>query len=94
MSGQLKAIRVVVSGVVQGVGFRWFVERVARNLGLVGYVRNLYDGSVEAYAEGTDDVLRAFHKELRIGPRAAHVSEVRVDWQEYTGKFKDFRIEL
>ncbi len=94
MSGQLKGIHVVVSGVVQGVGFRWFVERVARNLGLVGYVRNLYDGSVEAYAEGGEDVLNAFHKELKIGPRSAHVSGVKVDWQEYTGNFKDFRIEL
>ena len=94
MSGQLKGIHVIVSGVVQGVGFRWFVERVAGNLGLVGYVRNLYDGSVEAYAEGAEDILKAFHEELRIGPRAAHVSGIKVDWTEYTGRFKDFRIEL
>ncbi len=94
MPGQLKGIHLVVSGVVQGVGFRWFVERVARNLGLVGHVRNLYDGSVEAYAEGEENVLNAFYKELKIGPRSAHISGIRLDWQEYTGKFKDFRIEL
>ena len=94
MPGQLKGIHLTVSGVVQGVGFRWFVERVARNLGLVGYVRNLYDGSVETCAEGEEDALSAFYKEIKIGPRSAHVSGVRVDWQEYTGKFKDFRIEL
>lgn len=94
MPGQLKGIHLIVSGVVQGVGFRWFVERAAKNLGLVGNVRNLYDGSVEAYAEGVADALNAFHKEIKIGPRSAHVTGVRVDWKKYTGDFKDFRIEL
>lgn len=94
MPGTLKGIHLIVSGVVQGVGFRWFVERVANNLGLVGYVRNLYDGSVETYAEGNEDALNAFHKEMKIGPRSAHVTGVRTDWKEYTGNYKDFRIEL
>ncbi len=94
MPGQLKGMHLIVSGVVQGVGFRWFVERIARNLGLVGHVRNLYDGSVETYAEGEEDALNAFYKEMKIGPRSAHVAGVRVDWKEYTGDFKDFRIEL
>lgn len=94
MAGQLKGIHLIVSGVVQGVGYRWFVERAAKNLGLVGNVRNLYDGSVEAYAEGEEDTLSAFYKEMKIGPREAHVTAIRVDWKEYTGDFKDFRIEL
>lgn len=94
MAGQLKGLLLNVSGVVQGVNFRWFVQRVAQNLGLKGYVKNLYDGSVEAYAEGEKGILNAFYEEVKIGPRSAHVSGVRVDWQEYTGEFKDFRIEL
>jgi acylphosphatase len=94
MPGQLKGIHLIVSGVVQGVGFRWYVERVANNLGLVGYVRNLYDGSVETYAEGEEDALNAFYKEMKIGPRSAHVADVKMNWKEYTGDFKDFRIEL
>ena len=94
LNGTHKGLHLVVSGVVQGVGFRWFVERVANNLGLVGYVRNNYDGSVEAYAEGEEPTLNAFHKELRIGPRSAHVTDVRAEWREYTGKYKNFRIEL
>ncbi len=94
MPGQLKGMHLIVSGVVQGVGYRWFVERAAKNLGLVGNVRNLYDGSVEAYAEGEEDTLNAFYKEMKIGPREAHVTGIRVDWKEYTGDFKDFRIEL
>ncbi len=94
MPGQLKGIHLIVSGVVQGVNFRWFVQRVAQNLGLKGYVKNLYDGSVEAYAEGEEDALNAFYKEVKIGPRSAHVAGVRVNWKKYTGDFKDFRIEL
>ena len=94
MAGQLKGLLLNVTGVVQGVNFRWFVQRVAQNLGVKGYVKNLYDGSVEAYAEGEEGVLNAFLEEVNIGPRAAHVSDVKVDWTEYTGKFKDFRIEL
>ena len=94
MPGQLKGIHLIVSGVVQGVGFRWFVERVADKLGLVGHVRNLYDGSVETYAEGNEDALNAFYKEIKIGPRSAHVTDVKVKWNEYTGDFKEFRIEL
>ncbi len=94
MAGQSKGIHLIVSGVVQGVGFRWYVERVAKKLGLAGNVRNLYDGSVEAYAEGEEDALNAFYKEIKIGPSSAHVTGVRVDWKEYTGDFKDFRIEL
>lgn len=94
MAGQLKGLHIVVDGVVQGVGFRWFVERVAHELGLVGYVRNMYDGSVETYAEGDEGTLNVFCKELKIGPRSAHVTSVRVDWTEYSGEYKNFRIEL
>ncbi len=77
-------IYMVVEGLVQGVGFRWFVARRAEALGLKGFVRNLYDGSVEIEAEGDRSLLEAFLKDVRIGPRSAHVANVRLEWREPT----------
>lgn len=69
--------RFLVSGVVQGVGFRWFVARHARALGLSGYARNLPDGRVEVVAEGIDDAaLTRLEERLRAGPAHARVEEV------------------
>lgn len=61
---------------VQGVGFRFFVERAANRLGVGGYVKNLRDGRVEVYAIGQPEQLRALKAELARGPRMASVSEV------------------
>jgi acylphosphatase len=71
-----QARRFLVRGRVQGVGFRWFVEREAHILGVAGWVRNNADGSVEVLAIGSRDQLLAFHSRLRAGPRAARVDEV------------------
>jgi acylphosphatase len=65
-----------VSGTVQGVGFRFFAQRVARRLGLSGYVRNLRDGRVEVYAIGSQDQLSVLHHQLKRGPQGASVTEV------------------
>lgn len=92
MSGSLKGVLIIVSGVVQGVGFRWFVRQVATTYGIKGYVKNLFDGSVEAYGEGDEVSLKAFFDEIKIGPRHADISGVNVRWSEYTGKYNDFRI--
>jgi acylphosphatase len=70
------AARYVVSGRVQGVGFRWFVRSTALELGLRGSVRNLPDGSVEVIAAGPADALEQFERSLRNGPQAASVSGV------------------
>ena len=94
MAGERKGLRIIVSGVVQGVGFRYFVKRVADDLRLVGYVRNNFDGSVEAYAEGDASAINAFYDEIKIGPRQAHISSVQVEWNEYKGDYKVFRIML
>ena len=75
-------VHLVVHGLVQGVGFRWFVARRADGLGLSGYVRNLYDGSVEAEAEGDRSLIEQFIKEVRIGPRSAQVRDLSLDWIE------------
>ena len=67
---------ILVSGIVQGVGYRMFVERAARELGLTGWVRNLDDGRVEIYAEGEPEEIGAVIERCRRGPRSAEVSDV------------------
>jgi acylphosphatase len=94
MSVALKGLLINVSGVVQGVGFRWYARQTADRWGVKGFVRNLYDGSVEIYAEGNEITLEGFLEEIRVGPSYAHIAGVRSDWTEYQGKYKEFRIEL
>jgi len=72
----MKATRILVTGRVQGVGFRFHTERLGRALGLRGFVRNLPDGRVEAVAAGPRDRLDRFLAELRHGPRGARVDEL------------------
>ena len=76
MTETRNARRYFISGEVQGVGFRFFAERVAEKLALSGYVRNLRDGRVEVYAVGSAEQLRALRNELERGPRFASVSAV------------------
>ena len=68
------AKRYVVSGRVQGVGFRYFTQRTASRLGIDGWVRNTPDGSVEVEAAGDADALSRFERELRLGPSGSRVS--------------------
>jgi acylphosphatase len=85
------AIRVVVRGRVQGVGFRDFVEVRARALGLAGYVRNLEDGrSVEVVAEGPRDKLDRFIGTLHSGPGMSRVDTVDVAWTQPSGDYVVF----
>ena len=77
MSVDKQARRYFVSGIVQGVGFRFFTQRAAQHLQLNGYTRNLPDGRVEAYAIGTPDQLAKLRAALERGPWGASVSEVK-----------------
>ncbi|HTS11727.1 MAG TPA: acylphosphatase [Candidatus Limnocylindrales bacterium] len=70
------AKRYYVSGIVQGVGYRYFALRTAQRLGVSGFVRNLRDGRVEVYAIAPVAVLVSFHRDLRRGPQGASVDEV------------------
>src|SRR6202007_2604520 len=87
------ARRFIVHGRVQGVGFRWFVEREAHTLGIAGWVRNNADGSVEVLAQGTRDQLSGLHSRLREGPRAARVDAVEVFDGPPVAGLNSFRIE-
>jgi len=88
------AKRFFVSGTVQGVGYRYFVERAARHLNLAGYVRNLLDGRVEAYAIGDADALATLRTSLERGPRGSAVSGVVEEPAEIDARFANaFSIE-
>ena len=93
MTDRMQARRFLVRGRVQGVGFRWFVEREARLLGLAGWVRNNSDGRVEVLAQGTREQLAALHRRLQQGPRAARVDDVEASDANLTQDLKTFRIE-
>lgn len=87
-----KAVRVVVRGRVQGVGFRWFARGEALRLGLVGGVRNLRQGSVEAVAEGHIHQLEQFSEALRRGPIGSQVDAADIHWEEPTQSYSTFEI--
>jgi acylphosphatase len=87
------ARKFLVRGRVQGVGFRWFVEREAHMLGIAGWVRNNHDGSVEVLAQGTRDQLSGLHSRLREGPRAARVDAVEVSESDPVAGLRSFLIQ-
>ena len=89
----LQRVEMLISGVVQGIGYRYFVYRSARQLDLVGWVRNLPDGRVQAVAEGERGVLEIFIKELKTGPRFASVHKIDLKWAEPTGQYTTFDIQ-
>ncbi len=96
VSGERKLIRtrIIVKGVVQGVGFRYFTHHLARKLGISGYVRNRPDGAVEVEIEGEDGAVRAFVDDLSIGPRAAHVTGIEVENLPPGGEYNGFEIRF
>ena len=89
----IHARRYLVRGRVQGVGFRWFVEREAAMLRIAGWVRNNPDGTVEILAQGTRDQLAGLHSRLREGPRAARVDEVDVSQAQPIAGLSSFQIQ-
>lgn len=88
----LARVRITIYGLVQGVGFRYFTLRIARKLGLVGYVQNLNNGSVEITAEGDKQAILKLIEEVRIGPPGATVDNLKIKWEQPKGDLKDFTI--
>lgn len=89
----LRRLHVLITGRVQGVGFRYFVLREARRLGLHGFVRNLHSGQVEVVAEGNQETLDQLLRLLERGPDGARVSNVQVSPQKYSGEFESFDVK-
>ena len=94
MTDELVSAHLLISGTVQGVGFRWFVLRKANEYNLKGYVRNLYTDEVEVEVEGNKGLIQEFVKELRIGPRSAQVTDMKIQWKDYQGKYENFDVRF
>src|SRR5512139_1543817 len=87
-------LHAIIEGRVQGVGYRAFVEQSAFSLGLTGWVRNRWDGSVEVLAEGERQDLEKLLAALYRGPRSANVSNIQIEWQPATGEFGHFSVRM
>jgi len=83
---------IIVSGLVQGVSFRWFVRDKAQDLGLVGTVMNLYNGNVEVFAEGQKNKIEALVKAMKKGNGYSRVDKTHIDWTAAQDDCQDFRI--
>jgi acylphosphatase len=86
------ARRYVITGRVQGVGFRYFAKDAADREGVTGWVRNLPDGRVEAMVEGDDEAVTRVERALRQGPGGARVATVVVDTEPASGAYHGFSI--
>lgn len=92
MSALLRA-EIQVSGLVQGVGFRYFVARKASEIGgITGYVKNLYNGDVLTVAEGSKENLQMLFEAQKSGPRSAMVKRALIEWHEASNEFITFEI--
>lgn len=94
IAADMQRLETTVRGYVQGVGFRAFVQRQARALGLTGWVCNRSDGSVCFVAEGSRPDLLALVDRVNNGPSEAEVQDVDVSWLPYTGAFSNFEVRL
>ncbi|MCX6815533.1 MAG: acylphosphatase [Candidatus Aenigmarchaeota archaeon] len=89
----MKRARIVVSGLVHGVGYRSYVRNYAKEIGLKGFVKNLSTDRVEIVAEGYGNQFDTFLQMLRKGPLGSKVKDIRVDWEDPVGEFKDFAVQ-
>jgi len=85
-------MHLLVTGRVQGVGFRWFTQRAAAQAGCTGWVRNLADGRVELVAEGGDGALGQLREAVQAGPSGSTVDQVDESRTDATGEFTEFAI--
>ena len=85
-------VHILVSGLVQGVGFRYFVCNKAMTLTLTGFVRNLFSGDVEIEVEGDRSLIEEFIKLVKVGPRAARVKDMKIEWIKCTGAQSGFEV--
>jgi acylphosphatase len=85
-------VHIWVTGRVQGVGFRAFVQQAGTIFGLTGWVRNVGYDQVETVAEGARQILGRFTEAVEAGPRASHVEATRIEWEVATGEFERFEV--
>ena len=90
----MKRLTATVTGLVQGVSYRYYTRREAKRLDLVGWIRNEDDGSVYVVAEGQDESLQRLIKFMGQGPPSAHVKQITTDWSPASGEFGSFEIRF
>lgn len=90
----IAAVLARITGQVQGVGFRYYTMVKARSYELTGYVKNLSDGSVEAYAEGDKEKLEKLMRDLNRGPIGSQVEEVKETWRDAKNHHEEFNIDF
>ena len=87
-----KRVNLKIYGRVQGVWYRASTEKVARQLGVNGWVKNNFDGSVSVVAEGEEEVLKNFINWCWQGPPSAKVERIEEQWEDYKGEFSEFKV--
>ena len=90
----MKTVRIIVSGRVQGIGFRYSARHQAAHLRVTGYVRNLPNGDVEIVAEGEDSAVDTMVQWAREGPTWAHVRNAQEEELPYQGEYRDFGVRF
>ena len=92
MGNSEKRAEILVNGLVQGVGFRYFVYREAEKLGLKGYVKNLYTGEVLTVIEGERALIEELFRKIKVGPSHASVKNANISWDGTQNEFTHFEI--
>jgi len=92
MEKEFARAEIIVNGLVQGVGFRYFVVKHALNLGLKGFVKNLYTGEVLSVVEGEKVLIFELFNLLKIGSSHSRVNKINISWTSYNHEFTTFEI--
>ena len=86
------AYKIIVQGRVQGVGYRWFSMQIAQQLGIKGYVKNLFNGDVEIFAQGDDASVQQFINQLRKGPSFSNVTNLNIYDADFDYSLNQFKV--
>lgn len=89
-----KRAEIIAAGLVQGVGFRYYVVHQAKNLNLTGYVKNLYSGEVLTVVEGETAMIEDLFQKINIGPSHASVNKCKIIWDDFKDEFKTFEVKF
>jgi acylphosphatase len=93
MSDDVKRAEIIAKGHVQGVGFRWFIQKNAEGLGLKGYAKNLPTGEVQTVAEGPEYKIDDLFNKIKTGPSRSDVRDINIRWTEPKNDFNRFEIK-
>lgn len=94
MAKELTTVHIMITGTVQGVGFRYYTRRLASSLGLTGFVKNLASGEVEIEAEGEKQKIQELVHDLQTKDMAEYISDLKIEWSDYKNKYHDFTISF